>query len=488
MNHSNPIQSNQIPITEITTLVLAFFLVRILKSKKDPNNSNNSIITPPVVKLGMIETTKSVSGANLAPFLLKCARGIKSSTYRLNTPRLKMLIVSGDIDVCKKMLQDSTCVKSNGLKTFKLIHNGGDDILTSSGAFWKHSRKGIAAAFSSNHIKRMNEVVIQKTEEFVRQKLDTIAGSGKAFDVGEEMIDLTLSIVCDAAFEYQMTPQDKELFLTELGITMQEARMGMIPLRWKIGQFFIPAVNQAREGGERLVSLGYKILESYRNLHSPTKGTVIDRIVNNKQYKDDRERASDILILLVAGHDTTAYTLAWTLIELAKNQSEQIKLRNDLNSLSAPKEHIHSIALNHVIKESMRLRPVAAIGSGRIANHDVIVKRTGEHKNERDMLIPKGSTVLCSMMLLHRNPNYYDDPDVFKPSRWLNPLEKAVAAFQPFSMGKRNCVGQSLAKLEIKNVLARLCAGYHFTIADEGVEVTDLTYHPKKALLSVSKL
>ena len=91
--------------------------------------------------------------------------------------------------------------------------------------------------------------------------------------------------------------------------------------------------------------------------------------------------------------------------------------------------------MNHVIKESMHLRPVAVIGSGRVSNHDVIVNRTGEHKNEKDMLIPKGSTVLCSMMLLYRNPKYYDDPNVFKPSRWMNPLEKDVAAFQPFLMG-----------------------------------------------------
>jgi len=90
-------------------------------------------------------------------------------------------------------------------------------------------------------------------------------------------------------------------------------------------------------------------------------------------------------------------------------------------------------------------------------------------------------------MLLNHNPKYHNDPGVFKPSRWLDPSEEALLSCMPFSLGRRNCVGQSLAKVEIANVLSRLCANYTFTVEDEGDFNMSITYHPVGARLLVSK-
>jgi len=269
-------------------------------------------------------------------------------------------------------------------------------------------------------------------------------------------------------------------------IVVKEVRCGMaVPLRWKFGAF-IPNVRRARKSGKSLLALGMKILESYRQLKSPIKGTVVDLIANNENYKTDKERASDILLLLFGGHDTTAYTLSWTLLALAKNPEEQLKLQKELNSTAVDKR-TSSVGLNNVIKEGMRLTTVAPMGSVRALTHDLVVNADEKNGLENDILIPKGAVVMCSQMLLNHNPKYYDDSGVFKPSRWLNPSEEALSSFMPFSLGRRNCVGQSLAKVEIVNVLSRLCTNYTFTVEEEGTFDLSITYRPVGAQLLVSK-
>ena len=434
---------------------------------------------------GYIDTIKSLTSKDLPYNLLDWAKDIPGSTYQLRVPLLPypMFVVTGDHEVCRKVLSDRSSPKTRGVETLRILHDGGDDLFTSEGTFWKHSRKGIAPAFSSNNVKNMNHIAIKKTEEFTK-KLNELSMSGESFDVGHEMLHLTLSIISEAAYQYPISLNERIMFLEELDIVFTESRKGRIPLRWKFGSY-IPEVRRAREGGKKLVAFALKILAAYRQLESPLKGTVIDLIACNKNYKDDKERASDILILLIAGHDTTAFSLAWTLLELAKNQSEQAKLQYELRCL--PEEiRCSSSVLSCVLKESQRLRPVLPIGSCRIVMQDIVVKKKGI--KEKDILIPKGSAVMCSTILLNYNPNYHMDPYSFKPSRWIDPSEDSLASLMPFSLGRRNCIGQPLAKAEMVNVLSKLCTDYDFHVHNEGKEALVLTHQLVGARLYASRI
>merc|ERR1712194_101023 len=138
----------------------------------------------------------------------------------------------------------------------------------------------------------------------------------------------------------------------------------MIPLRWIFG-YLNPATKRARVGTKKMLALALKIIHSYNQLESPIKGTVIDCIMKNQGYKNDNERAADILVLLLAGHDTTAYSVAWILIALAKSPIDQAELRDNLKSVTHD-ERRNVKMLGYVIKEGLRLHPVAAMGFGRI--------------------------------------------------------------------------------------------------------------------------
>jgi len=182
---------------------------------------------------------------------------------------------------------------------------------------------------------------------------------------------------------------------------------------------------------------------------------------------------------LLAGHDTTAYSIAWILIELARNPPEQKKLRDELSQLS-PEEWNKSEHLKMVIKEGMRLHPVASAGSLRKIGRDIFTPNKE--------LIPKGSICFCPFILLFRNPDIFPDPNVFNPRRWENPTRDQLDAFNPFSLGKQNCVGQSLAKAETQAIVARICSEFELQVEDEGDVDFFLTLKPVGARLRARKV
>ena len=130
-------------------------------------------------------------------------------------------------------------------------------------------------------------------------------------------------------------------------------------------------------------------------------------------------------------HHGHFHSIAFTLIELAKHPEEQTKLREALNEVS-PDNWSSCEQLKRVVKEGMRLNPVGR--SVRMAGRDIMTS-----KNE---VIPKGSVSVCNFVLLFRNPDVFDKPDSFVPSRWEDPTKEMMDAVTPFSLGKQVSIVQ----------------------------------------------
>jgi len=459
----------------ICSILLLLIIYKLTRSKTGVTKN------PPLCPYSSISVVREHASGTLPWLLLRSAREV-GSTFKLHI-FTKSILVINDVDLSRKILCDSSQEKHDGYKQIKAIHGQQDDILTSVGSSWHQARKGMSSAFSSRHIGRMNKVVVKQTENFISNKLDQMVEEELGFDVGEEMIWLTLGIICETAFEYDINHEEKCMLRNEITLVLKEAAMDrMIPLRWIFG-YLNPATKRARVGTQKMLALALKIIDSYNKLESPIKGTVIDCIMKNQAYKDDNARSADILILLFAGHDTTAYSVAWILIELAKNPIDQAVLHNNLRSVTYDKRKDVKM-LEYVIKEGLRLHPVAAAGFGRKAQKDIIFKQKGSNL---DFTIPKGAPVLMPNLSRHRDADYYEDPDVFRPLRWENPCEKAVSAFMPFGLGKRNCIGQSLANAELYSILALLLSEYHFAMEEEGVSNYKITMEPKGYILKVAR-
>ena len=190
---------------------------------------------------------------------------------------------------------------------------------------------------------------------------------------------------------------------------------------------------------------------------------------------------------MMAGHDTTAYQLSWIIIELARHPDVLKKLRVELDSISSsgdkmiftPQNLSKMIYLNYVIKEGMRLWPVAAVGASRVLAADI---------PWGDKVLKKGSIVAVSFFAMFRRGIRLAEE--FIPERWLESDPEACLLKDisfPFSIGKRACVGQTLALLELKLVLATLFYSYDFQCITDISEMYYITLKPQNASFKVTK-
>jgi cytochrome P450 len=452
-------------LPSVVASLLAIIFIGLIVRKMRNQNRHRQLYGengfPPFAPSGVMGTFSALAETEQPWLFKKCAKHV-GPVFRLKLPfspfrKLPMLVAVGDLDAAKEILLDPKTIKPEELYSSIASIAGGPNIVTSEGHHWRISRKGVAPAFVKTHLDRMHKICKDKTEEWIKKKLEPSIESDESFDVSQEFLHLTLTIICMAAFEYRVKEKEAETVLEDFAIAMREFAFDQVhsPLRASFG-ILLPSVRRARSARVRVQGFAEKILETYRkkprHLRSQ-EDTIISCIDKNNKYENDDQRIADIVMFIFAGHDTTAFTLAWILLELARNPSELKQLRD---ALTGNDDFVAQEMLKDILREGMRLRPVVSGVGVRTVGRDFYMK-------DKAIVIPKGSQVLFPSLLLTRHG--VEDPEEFRPSRWREHPEKS---FLPFSTGRRNCVGQSLALAEITWVLSRLCAKYDFTVVDEG--------------------
>ena len=150
---------------------------------------------------------------------------------------------------------------------------------------------------------------------------------------------------------------------------------------------------------------------------------------------DDREVRDQLLTLLLAGHETTATALAWTLDLLTRHPAALARLRAELETDS-------DAYLRAVIAESLRLRPVVPLAGRRLTSE---LRADG-------MVLPAGTDVTPAIWLAHTRPESYPEPYAFRPERFLDRPPSGFA-WIPFGGGVRRCLGAAFAEMEMRVVL-----------------------------------
>ena len=190
----------------------------------------------------------------------------------------------------------------------------------------------------------------------------------------------------------------------------------------------------------------------------------------------DRAIRDHLVTLLLAGHETTALALTWAWLLLASHPEARSRLEGELASVLGGRDPTAQDAralpfTEAVIDETLRLRP-PAYATGREALRETTVDGTR---------LGKRHVVFVSMSATHRDPRFFDDPDTFRPERWLDGLERRLprGAFFPFGLGPRMCVGATFAMLEATLLLATCAQGWRFDpdVTDPG-ERPGITLRP----------
>jgi cytochrome P450 family 135 len=162
----------------------------------------------------------------------------------------------------------------------------------------------------------------------------------------------------------------------------------------------------------------------------------------------DGELRDELLTLLVAGHETTATSLAWALERLVRSPGAMERTVAEAEAGGGP-------YTDAVIQETLRLRPV----------FPMVARAVKKPFELGDYTLPAGVTVMPAIALVHRRPDVYLDPDDFRPERFLE-TPPGTYTWIPFGGGVRRCLGASFALLEMRIVLSTLLARVEI-LADE---------------------
>ncbi|CAG2174354.1 unnamed protein product, partial [Oppiella nova] len=162
--------------------------------------------------------------------------------------------------------------------------------------------------------------------------------------------------------------------------------------------------------------------------------------------------------LFVAGYDTASSTMIHSIFYLSTNMDCQTRLFEELSTCNefTNDTTMYLKYLNAVIHETLRLAPPLTLYH-RVCRQDYKLGDTG-------IIIPKGTNVEIFPYALHRDPDYWPNPDDFIPDRWFEPTHTPYA-YIPFGGGPRVCLGQRFAMNEMRMCLAKLFSKYEFTLA-----------------------
>lgn len=177
----------------------------------------------------------------------------------------------------------------------------------------------------------------------------------------------------------------------------------------------------------------------------------------------DVELRDELMTLMFAGHETTATAIAWSLYWSHRQPEIKTKLRAEIASLGSDPDPM-AIAklpyLDAVCKETLRIYPVGMLTFPRVVQEPV--ELIGYQ-------LEPGQVVMGCIYLLHQREDVYPEPHQFKPERFLE-TEFSSYEFFPFGGGKRRCIGEALAKLEMKLVLATIIANYNLELTSNKPE------------------
>ncbi|HWX55451.1 MAG TPA: cytochrome P450 [Verrucomicrobiae bacterium] len=352
----------------------------------------------------------------------------------------------------------------------------GQGLLTSEGDFWRRQRRLAQPAFRRSRINEYAPTMVQVAEE-------TMHGwrNGQVTDIVEQMMALTLEVAVRALFGTTLPSEAAAVGrATTFLMRYQLGRMRSplrLPKNW-------PTAANRRAERERQVldKLVYRVIEQKQaSVKQPSADSCPHHASgsNGNRHDDDvlsllmaamdedgsqmtpQQLRDETMTLFLAGHETTALSLAWTWYLLGENPKAEARLQEELHGVlggrmpeAADLERLPY--LRAVVDESLRLYSPASL----MSRMSIAPFSLGGYD------FPTGTTVLMSQWIMHRDPRFYDDPNSFRPERWLAGLEDRLpkGAYFPFGDGPRRCIGQDFAILDTMLVLAAIAQKFSFRL------------------------
>lgn len=387
------------------------------------------------------------------------------STFAFYFGGAKRAIMSSDPAFIEHVLRDHDQYHKSDIQVERMGEFQGQGLLNSHGAAWLRQRRHLGVGFQH---RRLVELLPMQHETLhdLMVRFDQQAGEGPV-DVYNQMVRFTLSLVGRSLFGHQLGDEALE----QIGAAITEIQ-GFI-VRQIVHPYKIPWFRMTGQSAhyQRLRVNADQLVRDHIAARSPEDGKDLLGMMLNTPYKDTGETMTheqvlvESLQLMVAGNETSSVALSWTLYLLAKHPEYIGQIREEIHRVlsDAPPDirSLHQLELTmRVVDEALRLYPSFWMFD-RLARTDDVIQ---------GFEVPAGSMLSIYIYGVHRNPEFWEDPERFDPSRFekQNRKNRPSYAHIPFGGGPRKCIGSNMAVIQILLVLVAIVRNYDFSLAEPG--------------------
>lgn len=342
----------------------------------------------------------------------------------------------------------------------------GNGLVTSSGEVWKRHRRIIQPIFHRSRIAEMADRMAQVGEQRIATWTNRVGGT---IDIAAEMMQLALEVISQTMFSASMA-QHIDRISHALQVSIKHAFDSFS------NPLFLPLwVPTARNREFHAVmqfldGLMYGLLAERRQ-SGAHHDDLLDLLLQARDEETgkgltDQELRDEALTIFAAGHETTANALAWTWYLLATHPTARARFHEEVDRVLQGRtpnaEDLQHLPYTRALfEESLRLYPPAP----------AVQRKAATPTTVGGVSLPEGAFVLVGTYNLHRHPDFWSNPEEFRPERWLDAERPSNRyAYMPFGAGPRTCVGLHFASVEGPLLLALIGRRYDLQLAQEIVE------------------
>jgi cytochrome P450 len=348
--------------------------------------------------------------------------------YKASVYGISVYVVS-DPQFANYILRDNwqNYKKGQAIKRVGLLLGSG--LMVSEGEFWKSQRRMIQPAFHDKIIGAMTTVITSANVALLR-KWEHAAREQETVNVTRDLSMMVLQVVLISIFG-----DDYEQVAPHFSILSEDTERNL-----RFAQEF-------RSLGKVVARVAFQ-----RRQNNITSADILGMLMEARdrdsgQVMPDHQLVSEIMTLVVAGHETTASTLNWTWYLLSQNPEVEKKLSGELDHLPLGElPELNDLSkftyTRQVIDEAMRLYPPGWLMTRKALREDTL----------GDYFVPAGTEIYISPYLIQRHPALWERPDRFDPDRFgaNQPGDRPFPAMLPFSAGPRKCIGEFFARIEMQ--------------------------------------
>jgi cytochrome P450 len=335
----------------------------------------------------------------------------------------------------------------------------GESLFVAEGSHWHWQRRTAAPAFSPRNVQALAPVMTAAAE----RAAERIGGAaGRAANVFDEMVTTTFEVISDVTFAGGEAFDREAVHRAINGYIESTARVSILDV---VGApTWVPRLSRlgSAPAMRAMKAMADRAIDERRRAAPDGVPDLLDLLLDGEDPETHRrmttaELRDNLLTFIVAGHETTALTLAWALYLCAFDPAVQDRARTEAQAALGDRAATvadlgHLPYCRQIVDETLRLYPPAAFLSRSAKAQDRLCGRE----------IRPGDTVMLPIYALHRNHLLWPDPHRFDPSRFDGGGSYDRFAYLPFGGGPRICIGASFALQEAVIILATLLARFRF--------------------------